>query len=194
MDRCLELNLDYHEPIVGLLPGSQLYEFRRLLPVFIKAFQKIQARFPQAQSLLLLPETISEILVEEIIGDDLNARIVQSDVQNTIHLCDAIITSSPRLTLDVALLETPMVLIRDTAQKSPTLCNLIAEKHIVKEFTRNTDAISQEVISLLNNDVAIKDFKEELKQVKSKLQMKEGQASIGKLVLSLLSPQSLQPQ
>lgn len=136
---------------IGLLPGSRAKEIASLMPVFLQAALQLQERSRERLTYLIpLASTISEQeLLEQGIEEyrqQLDLRIVKAERYNLMAACDSVVAASGTVTLELALLDVPMVV---TYKLSPvtyylgklliklehfSLVNLIAEKEVVPEL------------------------------------------------------------
>jgi lipid-A-disaccharide synthase len=160
--------LDPSRKTVGLFPGSRRSEIERILPAILAAADRLQKGFPDLQFVLPLAST----LCEEDIRPHLNCSgftpIITSDrIHDLIRACDAIISVSGTVTLEIALVGTPMVIIYKLAPltyqvarrvvkiKHIGLCNIVADRSIVKELIQeqaNPEAIAAEITLILSDE------------------------------------------
>lgn len=106
------IGLDPERPVVVLMPGSRHNEIVRLMPPFVGAAQRLQARDPRLQ--FALPVASSDLRSE------IEARAARSGLRD-LTLCrpasydvmaaaDVIVQSSGTATLEAALLRVPSVI------------------------------------------------------------------------------------
>jgi lipid-A-disaccharide synthase len=141
--------------VIGILPGSRSKEIRSLLPDFLAAAHLLAKDKPQ-KFLFLLPRasTISKSLLAENGLDEYREKIkihaFSSDRYNLMSACDAVVSASGTVTLELALLGIPTV---TTYRVSPrtyrigrllishikyfSLVNLIANKKIITELLQD---------------------------------------------------------
>lgn len=157
---------EHHIPLsarrVCLLPGSRKSEIGFLLPKFIEAARLLQHSSSEEFVFLLpLASTLSEQdLLENGLGGvaDVNIRVVQGQRYEVMAACEAAIAASGTVTLELALLNIPMVV---SYRLSPltyylgrmlvkldhfSLVNLIAGAGVVPELLQ--DQVSPENICL----------------------------------------------
>jgi len=175
-------------PVIGLLPGSRTQEIKRLLPVMIKALEKISARYPHLEIVLPLSTTLPNDLVEfarRFLKDSfLDIRLVRQDLHIALKGCDLAVVTSGTATLETAAMEIPMIIVYRVslltswvarmAIKVPHigLVNLVAEKEVVPEFVQNdvtAAKLAAEIFSILKSDQRQADMIRGLKMVKEKL-------------------------
>jgi lipid-A-disaccharide synthase len=177
-------NLAANQRVVGLLPGSRKGEIQRLMPVMMQAAARLKKQHPDLVFLLPLAVSLTPEDIAPYLDPNLPVQIIQDQFNNVVQLCDAAIVASGTATLQTALLGTPMVVIYKTTAstyflakrviKIPfiSLCNIVAEKLVVKELIQqdaNPDAISQEINQLLVNDQYTTLMRQNLKAIKEKL-------------------------
>jgi lipid-A-disaccharide synthase len=197
-----QFGLTDNAPVVGLLPGSRSQEIKRLLPVMLLAAKKIQETIPDVQFLLPQADTISDSLLQTFIqAQPLVIKTIKNQPYDVMQCCDAIITTSGTATLEIALLEIPMVIVYKLAQvtyllgrllvKIPFigLPNIIAGHSVVKEFIQNQASpvnIAEETIHILQDQQYAQEIKLELQQIKKILGSGNGSKNTADFALELL--------
>lgn len=160
-------NLDLNCKTIGLFPGSRKGEIKRLLPIMLKTAELLKNKNPNLQ--FLLPKASS------ITIDDLNPylqtsaiklNIISNQNYDVMQACDAIIAASGTVTLEIAIMAIPLVLIYKTSWleyqivkrliKIPYvgLCNIIANKKIIQEllqYDASPENIATEIEKILHN-------------------------------------------
>ncbi|MDF2530387.1 MAG: lipid-A-disaccharide synthase [Gammaproteobacteria bacterium] len=182
--------------IIGLLPGSRHSELSRLMPVLIDCAKSLQARYPQAQFLLPIASTLSNQHFEPYLQANLNIHIIENNSHAAIEACDAIICSSGTVTLEAAILGTPMVLIYKTAPltywlakklikiKHIGLCNILAGKTIVPELIQH-DANVKNIVSHACQILEDKTYQEQMRKDLAWIRQQLGEQKTGKQVAEL---------
>lgn len=146
-----QFGVDIDKPVVGLFPGSRHSEIKRLLPIILASAALLQQRYPQIQFLLPIAPTLNQQDLEPYLHGcpALNIHPITERTYDVIHACDAIVTVSGTVTLEIALLGTPMVIINRVAWLTYTvvrrmlkiahigLCNIVAERRIVPELIQD---------------------------------------------------------
>jgi lipid-A-disaccharide synthase len=179
---CQQHGLDPTAPIVGILPGSRESEVHRLLPVMLSAAQHIRQQQPNVQFVLpLAPSLQASKLFAELPP---SVYLIRNQTYETINAADLVVTASGTVTVETALLETPMLI---TYIVSPLtywlgkhlinvpfigMVNLIAGKQIVPELIQHAvtpERITQEIVTLLHDPVKLAAIKRELRIVREKL-------------------------
>jgi lipid-A-disaccharide synthase len=194
---------------VGLFPGSRSSEIAHMLPVLLesaKIIKQQRAKNHQAKVQFVLPlaSTISseDMATYQAEMADLSVSTIQDQFYDVIQACDAIITSSGTATLEIGLLETPMVIIYKTSAltffiakrlvklKHIGLVNIIRGKEVVKELLQHQAKpalIAEETLQLLNNRAYIQTMQHELSLLRPQLGSGNGARNIAKLAWDMLS-------
>ncbi len=192
-DAVLHQNFLQNRKTVGLFPGSRVSEVSMLLPVLLETAQRLYQQNPDVQFLLSRVLVLDDELfnpAKEFLAEypDFPLYIVNSDTETArvaIRACDAVIAASGTLILEIALLETPMVVIYKASPltykifqwviKIPhvSLVNIVAQREVVPELLQNeatAEKITQAVLPLLDeNAEARQTMIAGLQEVKAKL-------------------------
>ncbi|MCX5692332.1 MAG: lipid-A-disaccharide synthase [Candidatus Omnitrophica bacterium] len=175
-----------HDSIkIALMPGSRKKEIEKHLPGMLRACEIIKNKIPNAEFIISRIKELDQNLYDKIVK---RSRIKVHSLENkpyeVMDIADLVIVSSGSATLEVAIMEKPMVIIYKTSFltwllaknliKIPDigLVNIVARKRIVPElvqFRVTPENIAKESLDILNNHKRIHEIKENLKQVKSKL-------------------------
>jgi len=194
-------NLDPSRKIVGLFPGSRRNEIERLLPVIIGAAVKLKERFSDIQFILPLASTLeSDDIVPLLTAAGLDVAITRDRIHDMIRACDAVISVSGTVTLEIALVGTPMVIIyklspltyqlakRLVKIDNIGLCNIVAGETMVRELIQdqaNPDEIAAEIGTLLTDHTYETAIRNKLGEVRSKLGGGGASRHVARLALAL---------
>lgn len=195
--------LDKTKPVVGLLPGSRANEIKRLLPVMLAAAEKVQAGLPQCQFILPQADSIGDTLLENYtLQSPLKITVIKNQPYDVIQCCDAVMTTSGTATLEIALLNVPMVIAYKLSSltywlgrwlvNTPFigLPNIVSGKRIIKELIQHeatAENLSAEVLRILTDDAYAEQMRENLTQVKLQLGQGGGSKNMAQLALEMLS-------
>ncbi len=201
-------NIDSSDTVIGLLPGSRTKEISSLLPDFLEAAFLLKEKLPQNIAFLLpRAATISRKILEDNgldkYQDQINIRVIDDNRYNLMAACDVAVAASGTVTLELALLDTPLIA---TYRFSPrtyylgkilvkfkffSLVNLIADKEVIPELLQ--DQVSPE--SICNNlykilaDSTIHDtMKKGLSEVRTLLGTKGASTKAAKIALETFKP------
>lgn len=160
-------SLDPSRRTVGLFPGSRTSEIRRLLPVILQAARLLKQRLPDLQFVLPLASTLREDeLAPYLLASGLDITLTRERIHDLIRACDAVISASGTVTLEIALVGTPMVVIyklspltyqlarRLVKVDNIALCNIVAGETVVRELIQDqasADNIATEIGRVLHD-------------------------------------------
>ena len=172
--------------LVGLMPGSRRTEISRLLPLFLQVAGKLSGAIKNIVFLLPLAPTLTVEDMEKggLHESNVDLRIIRENHYDLMAACDAAMAASGTLTLELAILNIPMVV---SYKESPisyflgrsfikvrfvSLVNLIAGKEVVRELLQNMatpENIYQEMWRLLKNGEAQRNMRQQLAEVAGQL-------------------------
>jgi lipid-A-disaccharide synthase len=197
--------LDPARRIVGLFPGSRCNEIERLLPVIIASALLLKKRFPDIQFVLPLASTLrKEDLLEQITIAGLDVTITCDRIHDLIRSCDAVISVSGTVTLEIALVGTPMAIIyklspltyqlakRLVKVDNIGLCNIVAGETAVRELIQddaNPEMIAEEITKILTDFPYAGQIKEKLANVRMRLGRGGASENVARLTLELVEKQ-----
>ncbi|MGH7389231.1 MAG: lipid-A-disaccharide synthase [Candidatus Rokuibacteriota bacterium] len=95
--------------LIGLLPGSRAEEVARMTPLMREAARRIVAAHPGARFALGLAPTVDAGPVRSALGGGPPVRIVADDSHAVIRAADLLLATSGTVTLEAALLDTPLI-------------------------------------------------------------------------------------
>jgi lipid-A-disaccharide synthase len=201
--------LDPSRTVVGLFPGSRHNEIERLLPVIIAAAGKLKERFPDIQFILPLASTLqSADIVPLLTAAGLDVTITRERIHDIVRACDAVISVSGTVTLEIALVGTPMVIIyklspltyqlakRLVKIDNIGLCNIVAGETVVKELIQdqaNPEAIAAEVGTLLTDHAYHTAIVAKLGDIRAKLGRGGASVNVAHLALALCGKDGTTP-
>ncbi|MBC8208505.1 MAG: lipid-A-disaccharide synthase [Desulfobulbaceae bacterium] len=205
---CQEHGIDPERKLVCLLPGSRRREIASLLPDFLDAAFRMQSKVETPLTFLLpVAPTISddELQVHGLkdYGDRLDIQVIRRNRYNLMAACDCALAASGTVTLELALLDVPMVV---TYRVSPhtyllgrcliadikhfSLVNLIADDALVPELLQdevNPRRIEKELGRLLFDEQNAQTIRHGLALVRKRLGDAGASVRAANLALELLS-------
>ena len=190
-------------PLVGLLPGSRKNEVRALLPVMLEAAAALAGRMPRAHFLLPLASTVRADQVRPLLaGRNLPLTVVEGKTHEAIQACEVIVAASGSVTLEAAILGTPLVIVykvhrlsyeigrRLIRVKHIGLVNLVAEETVAPELIQDqvtAEGIVQEVMGILEDPGRRAWIRSKLEEVRRRLGSPGASLRAAQIALSLLT-------
>ncbi|MDY0262062.1 lipid-A-disaccharide synthase [Syntrophotalea acetylenica] len=161
------LGLDPDRPVIGLFPGSRKNELKYIATTILQSAVFLRRSFPDAQFLLPVASSFRRQDMQDLVAPfGLPVTLTDGSIYDTIKACDAIITVSGTVTLQIALVGTPMAIVYKMAPLSYAigkrlirvpfigLANIVAGRGVVKEFIQQQatpDQIAREIEAILTN-------------------------------------------
>ena len=198
-----EFLLDNDKPVIGLFPGSRHSEIKRLLPIIVNSAKEIIKKQPNAQFVIPVASTLKE---EDILpyfnGTEFDMRVISQRSHDVMTVCDAVITVSGTVTLELALLNIPMVVINKISKLSYyfvtrtlkldhiALCNIVSNKRVVPELIQDDatyDKISKNLLNILNNKEERTRIMNEFSKTEKRLENKETKVELSEVLLDMLN-------
>jgi lipid-A-disaccharide synthase len=186
----LQHDLDPARPIISLLPGSRYKELQRILPPMLDAAAIISRTRPEVQFVVVVapsrsPEEAAEIMRVRADAGTNKAilRVVHRETREALAASDAAAVASGTVTLEAALLATPMVIVyKESAVNWHTLgrlitadhyglVNLVAGERVVTELMQNEfqgERLAAELLELLESKKN-REVRRQLHQVTNRL-------------------------
>lgn len=191
---------------IGILPGSRKKEISTLFPIFLEAAGLLQKQTAEPLVFLLpLAPTIEE---EDLWpgglhgrADDLDIRVIKTDRYEVMAACEAVIAASGTVTLELALLDVPMVV---AYRFSPltyqlgrmlvklqhfSLVNLIAGEEVVPELLQDEvspENIASQIMSFLYDQEKRAKICKGLQEVRKRLGGQGASERAAQLALQML--------
>ncbi len=106
---CRRFQLDPHQPIIALLPGSRRGELKRHVPVLSGLLIELHNRFPHVQCVVPQATGAEDVMLAPLKEE--GARIVPRSASCFSLPVDAAVAASGTVTLELALWDVPTVLI-----------------------------------------------------------------------------------
>lgn len=161
------LGLDPGRRTVGLFPGSRKSEISKLLPDILEAAKLLKGRLPELQFVLPLASSLRlEDIEPQVKQSGLEISIVSGRNHDIMVASDAAISVSGTVTMELALVGTPMVIVYRCSAltyqigkrvvKVPHIgiCNIVAGKGVVKELIQHevtAQAMALEIGAILED-------------------------------------------
>jgi len=182
----IQYGIDHDATIIGIMPGSRKQEIAKILPVFVETALLLNEKIKKCVYLLPLASTLTEDDLNEhgVMDDRLDIRIIKENRYETMAACDAAMAASGTLTMELGILQVPMVVCYRISKLThflakpfikaeyASLVNLVAEKEVVTELLQQEatpENIYREILPLLLNQEARDSMKQELFNVSKQL-------------------------
>jgi lipid-A-disaccharide synthase len=172
-DRCDRLYHNFSGPLVGLLPGSRRSEIKLLFDILMDSGRIISQSVPAARFIMPVASSLdAQDLETRAARWSLPVQVVRNDTYGVIRACDLILTVSGTVTLEAAILGTPMIVVYKLSKlsrqigkllirtKFAGLSNLIADRDIAPEFVREEPTaprVAECAIKLLMNPALLEE-------------------------------------
>jgi len=182
---CRQYSKDGSRNLIGLLPGSRSSEISKLLPVMLDTAAILVDMIPNIHFLVPLAPTISRGLVNPYLnGRNLPLTVVTDGTHEVIRACEMIVAASGTVTLEAAILGTPLVVVykvnpltywfgkRLVKVNHVALVNIIAGETVAPELIQHEvtpELIARESMKIFNNDERKMWIKGRLKDVRQEL-------------------------
>lgn len=179
------LGIDSNTNVVGIFPGSRKSELKYIFSTLVETAEEIFRQKSDVKFLLpVAPSLEKEYFIEEFRNSKLPIKIVDENIYEVAAACDAVLTVSGTVTLQIALTGTPMAILYKVSPVSyqigrrlikiehAGLTNIVAGKGIVREFIQGAataENLSLEMLRLLDDTEYITTMKYELEQVQQLL-------------------------
>ena len=198
-NRCDLLYHGFSGPLIGLLPGSRRNEIKLLFDILMEAGQIISRSFPAARFIIPVASSLDTRDMETWAARwALPVQFVSNDTYRVIRACDLVLTASGTVTLEAAILETPMIIVYKVSRLSKKiglllvrskfagLPNLIADREIVPEFVREDPTgplLGDCALKLLMNPALLDEQRLELRRIRDRLGAPGISARVARLAL-----------
>lgn len=198
-----EFGLQPDKTLVGLFPGSRKSEIKRLLGTILESARRLQQAHPEVRFIMPLANTLDETDLAPWISDyqDLNIQIIRNRPYDVMQSCDLILTVSGTVTLEIALIGTPLVIINKVATFTYLLvnrmlkidhiglCNIVANKRIAPEliqYDATPDKIVKTMSALITHPEKLASMRKQLADIEELLGAGGGIKRISELTLRML--------
>jgi lipid-A-disaccharide synthase len=180
--------IDGSRPLITMLPGSRLGEIARHLPPLVRAAGILS---PRIRLLLAAPAGFTERAGKDFFPARLGGasiQVIEGDTWNSIAHADVALAASGTVTVETAILGTPMVTYYRVNTLSWTfgrrlvkvphysMVNLIAGRQVVPELMQDDmtgERVAAEAVRLLDSEPDRNAMKRDLAEVTAKLTTSE---------------------
>lgn len=158
--------IDERSRVIGILPGSRKKEVQSILPVFLETAKNMTLNSQEKVVffLALAPSLTREDLhCDELFADLPNVQIIKGDRYDLMAACDVVMAASGTVTLELAILNIPMVV----AYKISPLTYFLGRKLIKVQYASLVNLVADEEIveELLQEDCTADNLEVALKKI-----------------------------
>ncbi len=189
-------------PVLALLPGSRKEEVTNLLPVMVKAAERIRSEHARLKCLLPRASTVpAELIAGLLRKSSLDVQVIEGDVYRVLKACDLAMVASGTATLEAAILETPMVIVYRVSFFSYWigrmvisvpfigLVNLVAGEEVVPELIQGDvtpDRLAREAMDILDHDERRRDMVKKLHALRETLGQGSASERTARIALEMM--------
>jgi lipid-A-disaccharide synthase len=171
--------------VVGIFPGSRNSELEHIFEALVETAKLLYQKKPGLKFLVPVAPSLSRDDIEQRFpSTELPVYIVEESIYEVAAACDAVLTVSGTVTLQLALSGTPMAILYKVAPLSYAigkrlikiefagLTNIVAGRGIVREFIQgDADPIKmrEELLRLLDDKKYIATMRHDLQEVRQLL-------------------------
>lgn len=176
---------DFSGPLIGLLPGSRRSEIKLLFELLLDAARILVLSLPDARFVIpVAPSLDAEEMQRQAAQWKLPVRVVRGDTYRVVRACDLILTASGTVTLEAALLETPMIITNRLSRISGLIArplirvkyiglpNLILNREIAPEFVQEAataENLANAAVDLLSTPALVESQKRAFQLIREML-------------------------
>ncbi len=186
---CAKYNIDEKKALVGIIPGSRKKEVSFLLPVFLESAKRMQQKYSRELAFLIpLASTLDKEDIDKSgVADyknDIEIHVLPDDRYELMAACDAVVAASGTVTLELTLLDVPMVVAYKFTPTSYmigkalinipyfSLVNILAGKGVVTELLQDQvqpASVEIELARILFDENVRKYIKKEFTDIRASL-------------------------
>src|SRR3990167_4809544 len=198
------LGLAIDKKTLVLLPGSRKLEIKRLLPVMLNVANKLLDLSPEMQFVLPVASTLNLVEIKNRVEASgvKQIKVIEGQSYTAIRAADVALCTSGTVTLETALLGTPLVIIYKMHWLSYKiikrlikinmigLCNIVAEKKVAPELIQHEASVKNivtQIHALLDHEETRQAQLEAFSHLREKLGTKKASEQVAKLARSLIS-------
>jgi lipid-A-disaccharide synthase len=207
MEFCKKYDIDTNKALVGLLPGSRRKEVAGLLPVFLESARRMKKKYSREIAFLIpLASTLTLEDLEknglETYRSELEIHILTEDRYESMAACDAVVAASGTVTLELAVLDVPMIVAYKFAPVTYfigkylvdipyfSLVNIIAGRGVVTELLQDQvtpGTIEIELARILFDENVRKYMKIDLRKIRNSLGGRGASQKAARLALNTMA-------
>jgi lipid-A-disaccharide synthase len=179
------LGIEADVQVIGIFPGSRNSELDHIFEALVETGKLLYKKKPGLKFLVPVAPSLSRDDIEQRFSStDLPVCIVEESIYEVAAACNAVLTVSGTVTLQLALVGTPMAILYKVAPLSYAigkrlikieyagLTNIVAGRGIVREFIQDDahpEKMCEEMLRLLDDRKYIATMCHDLQQVRELL-------------------------
>jgi lipid-A-disaccharide synthase len=172
-------------PVIGLLPGSRRNEIHYTLETMLEAAQLLKQRYPDAGFLLPVAAGLErDLLTKPLAASGLQVELVDDSIYASVAACDVVIAVSGTVTLQTALVQTPMVIVYKGSALTYAigkhlvsvphfgLPNIVAGRRVIQELLQHEaspEAIAAETGRILDDAAYRESMLADLAEIRTRM-------------------------
>lgn len=167
--------------VLGLFPGSRRSEVSQLLPIMLEAASRISDRHLDISVVLPLAPGLNIEFLEPILAQSrLSVKVIEGDFYDLTANCDAIVAASGTVTLEIALLAAPHLIVYRLAPLSYKilrhlvkipyvgLCNIVTAAPLITELLQD-DVTAERIDEALTQFLIDPDRKQKAEHIRQQV-------------------------
>ncbi len=195
--------LDLNKQLIGIFPGSRASEIENNFPTLLKAAARLSQQIDNLQFITPIAPTLPKNCINKFINcANINITTTTANIYDVINACDVIAAASGTVTLQITLLQTPMLIVYKISPITyrilskivnfsyAGIANVIAGKEICREFIQaeaTPESIAMELEKLLSNKTYVAHMQREMHTIKQSLGEKNGSFAAAELAANLIA-------
>jgi len=199
-----ELGVPTDRTVIGIFPGSRHSELKFMLETLAETTRLLAERLPGVHFLVPVADTLEQADVAAGFGTDLPLTFTRESIYDVAGACDAVLTVSGTVTLQVALTGTPLAILYKVAPLTYAigrrlikvahigLANIIAERRVAAEYIQDDaspQALADEVVRMVQDPDYRQKICAGLADARERLGEPGCSARVARMLLALLSNQ-----
>jgi lipid-A-disaccharide synthase len=198
-----KFGIDPARKTVGLFPGSRRQEIKNLFPVILESAALLLREFPDVQFILPLASSLKRNDIAAFIDSSgLDITVVEESGYDVMQVCDAIICVSGTVTLEIAMIGVPMVIIYKVSPITYMIgrhlikvdhigiCNIVAGERAVKELIQR-DAVPEKIVAEISRILTDREYQLSIREKLGLVRMKLGSggcsAKVAEIAMNMLT-------
>ena len=199
------LNIPEGKKVVGLFPGSRRNELQYMLETLVETAKLVYSEQPDVHFLVPVAGGLSIEDIRTRFPRELPVAFVDSETANIYDVAyssDAVLSVSGTVTLQVALVGTPMAILYKLSPLSYAigkrlvkvdhigLANIVADKRVAQEYIQDeatAQALADEILRILGDVDYARSIRDGLLSVKSRLGDPGCSGRVAEMLLELIA-------